>query len=283
MGKYEFLMTNINIFSRGVFMKILFIEKNDKFSKIESILNKVRLKENKIKIYKDISIINIKSKQKIINKIKRILIKEKVDKVILSKEIKENKEFINLLYSNSINISDDRWLFKMLTDEVIDKVIKNKKKQESELHITVNELNNINQNIIYKFSKEFKRVNIITNHIGKFKKIAEELYGDGIIITVTNNKRKSLSKATLILNIDFPKEILNQFQIFDKATIINLEGNMKIKKKRFEGKIINDIEIKTFEDEELLKFIEENNLDSYDIKDICEVLNIVPKCDIILT
>lgn len=264
-------------------MKILFIEKNDKFSKIESILNKVRLKENKIKIYKDISIINIKSKQKIINKIKRILIKEKVDKVILSKEIKENKEFINLLYSNSINISDDRWLFKMLTDEVIDKVIKNKKKQESELHITVNELNNINQNIIYKFSKEFKRVNIITNHIGKFKKIAEELYGDGIIITVTNNKRKSLSKATLILNIDFPKEILNQFQIFDKATIINLEGNMKIKKKRFEGKIINDIEIKTFEDEELLKFIEENNLDSYDIKDICEVLNIVPKCDIILT
>ena len=85
------------------------------------------------------------------------------------------------------------------------------------------------------------------------------------------------------MNIDFPKEILNQFQIFDKATIINLDGNMKIKKKRFEGKIINDIEVKTFEDEELLKFIEENNLDSYDIKDICEVLNIVPKCDIILT
>lgn len=264
-------------------MKILFIEKNDKFSKIESILNKVRLKENKIKIYKDISIANIKNKQRIINKIKRILIKEKVDKVILSKEIKKDKEFINLLYSNSINISDDRWLFKMLTDEVISKVIKKNKKQESELHITVNELNNINQNIIYKFSKEFKRVNIITNHIGKFKKIAEKLYEDGIIITVTNNKRKSLSKATLILNIDFPKEILNQFQIFDKATIINLEGNMKIKKKRFEGKIINDIEIKTFEDEELLKFIEENNLDSYDIKDICEVLNIVPKCDIILT
>ncbi len=264
-------------------MKILFIEKIDKFSKIESILNKVKLKENKIKIYKDISITNIKNKRRIINKIKRILIKEKVDKVILSKEIKKDKEFINLLYSNSINTSDDRWLFKMLADEVIGKVIKNTKKQESELHITVNELNNINQNIIYKFSKEFKRVNIITNHIGKFKKIAEELYEDGIIITVTNNKRKSLSKATLILNIDFPKEILNQFQIFDKATIINLDGNMKIKKKRFEGKIINDIEVKTFEDEELLKFIEENNLDSYDIKDICEVLNIVPKCDIILT
>ena len=31
---------------------------------------------------------------------------------------------------------------------------------------------------------------------------------------------------------------------------------MKIKKKRFEGKIINDIEVKTFEDEELLKLLE---------------------------
>ena len=47
-------------------MKILFIEKSDKFNKIESILNKVTLKENKIKIYKDISIANIKSKQRII-------------------------------------------------------------------------------------------------------------------------------------------------------------------------------------------------------------------------
>ena len=113
-------------------MKILFIEKIDKFSKIESILNKVKLKENKIKIYKDISITNIKNKRRIINKIKRILIKEKVDKVILSKEIKKDKEFINLLYSNSINTSDDRWLFKMLADEVIGKVIKNTKKQERE-------------------------------------------------------------------------------------------------------------------------------------------------------
>ena len=263
-------------------MKILFIEKSDKFSKIEDILNRVKLKGNKIKIYKDITNSNIKNKQKIVNKIRRILLKEKVDKSIISKELKNDKEFVNLLYSNSINISNDRWLFKMLTDKVIKEVLKEKKREESEIYIAVNDLDNINQNIIYKFSKEFKRVNIITNHIGKFKKIAEKLYEDGIIITVTNNKRRSLAKATLILNIDFPKEILNQFQIFDQATIINLEGNVKIKKKRFQGIIINDIEVKSFEDKGLVEFIKENQLENYDVKNICEVLNIVPKCDIIL-
>ncbi len=44
----------------------------------------------------------------------------------------------------------------------------------------------------------------------------------------------------------------------------------------------NDIEIKNCEDEEIQEFIENNNLEKYDIKDICNVLNIVPKCDIIL-
>ena len=264
-------------------MKIMCIEKTDKFNKIKSILKPISKRESKIIINSNISKSDLKSNLKMVKKIRKIILKEKVDRVILSKGIKLNNEFKNLLISNEISIPNDRWVFKMLVPEVIDKVLKSKKRQESQIWITVNDVDNIVQNIIYKFAKEFKQVNIITNHISKFKKIEEKLYDEeGILITITNNRRKSLLKADLILNLDFQKEVLNQFAIFDKATIVNIEGNMFIKKKRFNGKVINDIEIKSFEDKELSSFIEENNLKEYDIKDICEILNIVPKCDIIL-
>ena len=259
-------------------MKILCVEKSDKSNKIKEILNYISKQENKIIIYSDLSKTKLKNKSIIVKKIKKNITKEKIDKIMLSREVKQDREFINLLYSNNIDITNDRWLFKIMTDKVIYKIIPLKRRVESEIWITVNDMDNIIQNIIYKFAKEFKRVNIITNHIRKFRKIEERLYEeDGIMITVTNNRRKSLLKANLILNIDFPKEILNQFAIYDQAIIINLEGNMAIKKKRFCGKVINDIEIKLYEDDEVQEFIENNNLQNYDIKDVCDILDVIPK------
>lgn len=94
------------------------------------------------------------------------------------------------------------------------------------------------------FIKQYKRVNIVTNHIEKFKKIEKQILEDeGVMITVTNNKKKSLSKSKIILNVDFPTELINKYQIYDEAIIINLKGNVKINKKRFNGININDYEI----------------------------------------
>lgn len=258
-------------------MKILCIEKNDKYSKIKELLNTVTYENNKIIINSDLSKTNLKNKIKIIKKIKKIILKEKVDKVLLSDYIKKDAEFLNLLYSNEFNIANDRWLFKMLTCHVVEKIIMPENKSKLEVWITVNDIDNITKNIILKLANEFKRVNIITNHIRKFKNIEEKLYEeDGIMITVTNNRRKSLLKANLIVNIDFPKELLNQFAIFDQAIIVNLEGNMSIKKKRFCGRIINDIIIKSYEDEQIEKFIKDNSLEKYDIRDICNILDTIP-------
>ena len=63
------------------------------------------------------------------------------------------------------------------------------------------------------------------------------------MITVSNNKKKSLRKSEIIVNFDFPKELLNKYNIYEEAIIINVEGNMKITKKRFNGLVINDFEI----------------------------------------
>ena len=52
-------------------------------------------------------------------------------------------------------------------------------------------------------------------------------------------------KSQIILNMDFNKELLNQYKIFDEAIIINIEGDMKLDSIRFQGIIINDFEIET--------------------------------------
>lgn len=103
----------------------------------------------------------------------------------------------------------------------------------------------------------------------KFKKLENQiLEEDGIMITVNNNKRKSLCRADIILNVDFPQELLNQYFINEEAIIVNLKGNVKINKKRFNGININDYQI-TFKKPNDLDC---ENLYLFDEKDVYEAL-----------
>ena len=104
---------------------------------------------------------------------------------------------------------------------------------------------------IKRLANTYKSINIITNHIEKFKKIEENMEKElGIAVTVMNNKKKGLSKAKIILNFDFPKELLNKYNIYEKAIIVNLQGSINIAKKRFEGIVINDYEIEIINPQE---------------------------------
>lgn len=264
-------------------MKTFFVEQSKKTRRIKSIFNEVSKKENKIIINRNLQKTKFKTKIRIAKKIKNILEIEKSRQIVVEKELKNDKELINLLYSYNINICNPKWLFKKLTNEIIENILQEKKKEENEIYICVNEVDSIIEEYIYKFAKEFKTITILTNHIRKFKKIEEKLYNDeGILINVTNNKRKGLIKAKLILNVDFPKEILNQFAIFDDAVIINLEGEMKIKKKRFKGRIINDYNITLNKESEIYKFIKENHLQNYDERDIFQAIEYPINKDILL-
>ena len=115
---------------------------------------------------------------------------------------------------------------------------------------------------------------IVTNHISTFKRIEEKLYrNNGILITVTNNRRRSLLKSNIIINVDFPKELLNKFTINDNATIINIEEESKIKKKRFCGKVINNYEINVIDYKEYNDWCKKQKIDigKYDINNLIEV------------
>ena len=72
---------------------------------------------------------------------------------------------------------------------------------------------------------------------------------------IMNNKKKSLAKAKIIVNIDFPQELINQHIIYEKAIIIDCYENIIINKKRFNGVILQDYDIDI---KDINKYILEN-------------------------
>ena len=244
-----------------------YIQETDKPKLLFKLFNIIKVKEDKIILPIKEEKISKKKAEKLANKTKKILDKTICNKVILSKVIKTQEEYKNYLYSSDINIVKAEQLTEILLLDIL-KYIKNKKcLKPEELSLSIF-LNDISMNMLENLKimvKEYKRINIITNHIQKFKKLEEDLFEEqGIIITVGNNKRKSALKSNIIVNVDFPNELINQYNINDEAIIINLRGNIKINKKRFTGININDYEI-DFDNFEEFDYEKEMLFDKKDI------------------
>ena len=225
---------------------LYYIQEADKPNFIFRFFHIIQLQEDKIILPINDKKISSKKAQKLAQKTKRILDKTISKKIVISEKIQKQEEYVNLLHTYDLEIIDGRWLFEILSCKVLDYILRQKKmrKEEIAISILVNDLTENMLSNIKQITKEYKRVNIVTNHIEKFGKIEKQiLEKDGIMITVGNNKKKGLSKAKLILNVDFPSELINQYNIYENAIIVNIRGNVKIAKKRFNGISINDYEI----------------------------------------
>lgn len=241
-------------------MKTFYIEKMDKHS---FTLLKTKIENDNFKIYADLE------KGKNIRKVIKKLIKCEAKNVVLSRGLCENKNFINALNSNNIKIFDGRWLEKYIFFELLDYVIRQNglKKEEIEIAITTNEITDISIEIIKELAKQYKRLTVVTNHIDKLRKIEKEIYEkNGILIVISNNEKKSLIRPKIILNLDFNQEVLNRYKINENAIIINLEGNMRIYAKRFNGLNINDYEIEVGREEAIWR----ENMQKFKVKDLLE-------------
>ena len=202
-----------------IIIKTYFIQEKDNHSKI---FNFITIKNNTITLPVNKKDILTKNKKmiKLVKKTIKTLNKKNIKTVVLSNELQKNENIINLINSSNMNILDGRWLFKYISYETIDYILKNKniQKEETEISILTNELTDTSIENIKLFSKEYKRVNVITNHISSFIKIEEKLFDEyGIMIIISNNKKKSLVNSSIILNLDFPKEILNKYNINENA------------------------------------------------------------------
>ena len=241
-------------------MRTYYLEKMDKpkFS-----IRKYKIEEDNFVVYADLN------KEKNVSKIIKVMIKNDIEYVVLSKTLTENKNFINALNANNIKIFNGRWLEKYLTFEILEYVINQKeiKKEETEIAITTNEITDLTIETIKILSKQYKKLIVVTNHIEKLRRVEKELYdNDGILIVVANNTKKSLLKPKIILNLDFNMQVLNKYKINENAIIVNVEGDMKIRSKRFSGININNYEIVVGREENIWR----ENMSVFEHKDLLE-------------
>lgn len=243
-----------------------YIKEADKPSKLAIFFNIVKLENDNIILPITKTALEEKEAYKLATKTKNILDKTNSKKLVLSKQVKQQENYVNYLYSNNYEIVDGRWLFQMLLFEVLEYVIKktNIKEEEIKIGILVNDISELAIYAIQKLVTKYKYVKIVTDHIERFKNIEEKISEEqGIFINVGNNKRKILSKTNIILNLDFPTELINRYTINSTASIINFKGNVKIKNKRFNGLNINDYEI---------DWKGNPHLEKYDAKDVYEAM-----------
>lgn len=237
-------------------MKTYYIKKVDKPR-----IRKVKIEKNNCEIYM--------KKDKEIKRIIKKFQKKEINYVVLDKELKQNKNFLNALNANDIRIFDGRWLIKYLNIEILE-YITNKaelNKEETEIAITTDEINDFAIETIKILAKQYKKLTVVTSHIEKLRKIEKEIYDkEGIMIIISNNSKKSLVKARIILNLDFNKEKLNRYKINENAIIVNIEGDMRIENKRFNGININDYEVKIGREE----IIWRDDKDKFYSKDLLE-------------
>ena len=241
-------------------IKTLYLEKVDK---PKFLFQKIKIEQDNCKIYANLE------KEKNIKKMVSKIAKTDVNAVVLSKELKVNSQLINELNSANIHIFDGRWLEKYLTYEILEFILrqKNQEKEETELAITTNEITDSCIQIIKTLAKQYKRVTVVTNHLNKLRKIEKELYDEyGILILISNNQKKSLAKAQLILNMDFNKEVLNKYKINENAIILNWEGDIIIYNKRFNGLNVNNYEIEVGREE----IIWRTNMKEFETKELLE-------------
>ena len=239
-----------------LFKKLIF-----SYKYIFNIITKKEIENN------NVWILPVKEKYKN-NKLKKIL-----------KNISGYKENIylisNELKNNSLQELMDEFNLKYITEEKTKKILsinilkyianlQQKDISELEITILVNNTSDLNMYLIEEIAKKVKSLKIVSLNIYKFKKIEEKLYNEyGIAIQFSNSYKKSLEKANIVINLDFDELKINEYEIFEKAIIINcINENIKIKSRLFNGIVINSFDIE-FDKEIINKFKQMNLYENY--------------------
>lgn len=212
-------------------MNIVYIEKansmNDVLTKWQKKLPfpiKKRIIKNKVYFEKQGE--NVESKvfffdkpsdkdlEKIGQNLKNTITTNEYRNVVISNELKKNNVIMDKL--QDLNILNGRWLFNYLIYDVINYILlkKNKEIEKAEISILVNETTDVNIQNILNIAQNVKILNVVTENIAVFKQIEEKLYAEqGIMIRVTNNKKRSLLKSDIIINLDVTGEELSKYYL----------------------------------------------------------------------
>ena len=116
--------------------------------------------------------------------------------------------------------------------EILNNIIKIKNEQAEEQSIYVLTNNEVDAKLVENFKKQYKMIYIVTENIEKLKKLEDRAEENLEMLAVLNNKRKSLARAKYIINFDFNRENINQYNINRTAVLLNLYKRRNKYKKR---------------------------------------------------
>ncbi|MBP3503128.1 MAG: hypothetical protein J6K42_06625 [Clostridia bacterium] len=217
---------NINL---NIFKKII-----DKFF-FRISLNK--LEDNRFEILINTCSLN----EKKLTKIKKIMNNNNIDIIAVSNKIAlEQSDFDK----ENIKKFNGKVLMKNLIILILDYIYtcKNENMILDALYITIND--DKNKDIIMDLATKFKCINIITDKIKKLKRLEKKLEkNENIIYSISNNTKKSLKKAKLIVNFDYDEKFFEKFNFNRNAIIINLSTTKWKMKSSFNGTIIENVMI----------------------------------------
>lgn len=203
--------------------------------------------------------------KKVIKKIEKEKTKTEKVQIVLSNSIKKYQQ-----YFKKCKIIDGKSIFFNSVEKILEKVLQGNLLLLQDLYILANNFQEKNINLIRNLAPKVRTVNIVTKEIEKYKIIEEMLQESGVPIVITNNKKKSLKKSKIIINLDFSQEELSEYIIFRNAVIINLTQEKLTKLKGFCGITIRDIDLNL--NNEQIEFIKQNYLENFRQIEIYESL-----------
>ncbi len=224
-------------------------EKSIKKNKFLKLIDKMKCKFAKIREdkFEDKVLITIPDiENKTLNKLSDYMQQNCINRVCISKELLNNPVFMEFIKNKKVRVFDGRWLFKELVPKCIEYIMlcKKDKIEYQEVSILSKDISDIVVYNIKELSGRVRILNIITENENKFRKLEKELYEQkGIILNMNNNYKKSLAKSDIIFNFDFSEEEINKYTLPKKACIINLEKEITINSKAFEGINVSFYEI----------------------------------------
>ena len=128
--------------------------------------------------------------------------------------------------------------------------------------IYISVINDSNKEVIIDILDMFKSINIVTTRLGCMRKMENNiLKHKEALISISNNRKKALKRAKILINFDFGNMLLNDFEINRNCIIINLNNDKINTKNIFHGCVINALNIDFSNRYEKYIFKEDYNLD----------------------
>lgn len=184
-----------------------------------------------------------KQVKRYIPKLKKLMKNYKISTLVLAEELRNNETFLKEFQKDrtvekQIHILNGKEIMPYLIQEIIQYILQKQGRTTAleDLYLLIKKENSTYKENIAYLTQHFKTVNIVTPCLKAYQNLANQLEEKyNTMITVTNNKKKSMRKAKWIVNFDMQESEIKKYTIYRTATIMYLENSELYKENTFNG------------------------------------------------